>query len=1021
MAEAVAVATAISLLKGFVVSLLSDAANQTVSTVWAGNKDYERLRGMLSRLEPVVSSISPTGGGSDASTQAWLEALRERLEAIKKVLQESSSRSGLKLIFQSSRLVKETVKIGNLFDEASIVSLQASVTTKEEISGMRETLKEISEQLRELQEDMQRREMAQTTKVAMNTPTSYYGSDVGVITTTEAYGRIKDQADSMAWTSSSSTRSPPSALPINIQQAASTGRPVLRRQDSYTIFGGDEVVEKAKILLQSSEAPRWVGLWASGGAGKTLAAQRIFNDSSLLSHFEGNCYWVTVAKDIRPANLLAKVRWEITGRSDKPNLSSDTTDFKNQLSWELRDREKLLLVLDDVWDGQLLDWVDVLPNRAACKVLVTTRNEEVLNHKHAAKLQVPLLSPDHSWQLFCWSAFQGVTHVPADLKEYAISVTHECKGLPLAIKVIGRAFAGKTDVSYWKLSLLKLRNADILSDDHEVQLYLRLKLSVDDLPRIHLKDCFLYFAAFPEDKEVKVEEDVLPLWLGERIVGKNSDYNPVDEAYELLGWLISRSLIELHSKSSKSAMIPEFMSCKVHDVLRDLARYILQHNTATSERVCLYEAGRNLKCIPVEWAPPKGSKRSGTLTLSACRMSVMQSNLKDLPPKLFDAPKLQVLLLRDNPLTVIPDGFFCNLRNLRVLDLRHTFITTLPSSFGDLKLLVVLNLSQTELAKLPPSLGNLSNLEELNLDVCKKLDYLPSKLSSLTQLRILSVRASRDVWMDKGVFSNWAGKGDLKDLTHLVALEQLCITSQSQKKIPTGLTKALKGLRILELLFPKLMSFPEPGPDDLQQLEVLRLNKCQSLTSLPASFGSLQCLATLVLTSCSGLLSLPDLDCLPQLLTLELDGCCELRSLPVSFGRPDAFPVLKHLSMFNCCKVASFPELMPGAMPQLVSLNLSAWVQLDTVPESLVNLTTLRYLSLAICTRLQSLEHDSFCFQKLPNLEELNLETAKQLSELPTSLGSLYNLRKLNITACPAFIPDELEFMILHRRIQLVK
>jgi hypothetical protein len=234
MAEAVAVATAISLLKGFVVSLLSDAANQTVSTVWAGNKDYERLRGMLSRLEPVVSSISPTGGGSDASTQAWLEALRERLEAIKKVLQESSSRSGLKLIFQSSRLVKETVKIGNLFDEASIVSLQASVTTKEEISGMRETLKEISEQLLELQQDMQRREMAQTTKVAMHTPTSYYGSDVGVITTTEAYGRIKDQADSMAWTSSSSTRSPPSALPINIQQATSTGRPVLRRQDSYT-------------------------------------------------------------------------------------------------------------------------------------------------------------------------------------------------------------------------------------------------------------------------------------------------------------------------------------------------------------------------------------------------------------------------------------------------------------------------------------------------------------------------------------------------------------------------------------------------------------------------------------------------------------------------------------------------------------------------------------------------------------------------------------------------------------------
>jgi len=1015
MADALAIAASISLLKALVSSLLSEVVKQNVSTVWAGNKDYERLRGMLSRLEPVVSSISPTGG--DASTNAWLEALRERLEAVKKVLETSSSL--WKRISGSSMLVKETVKLTNLFDEASIVSLQSSLTTKEEVSNMRETMKEISEQLYELRLDTQRRDMAQTTRAAMMTPSWYYNSDVGAITATEACGRIKDVADSVASTSSTS------ASP-NIQQA-SPG-PVLRRQDSFTIFGGDEVVEEAKSLLQESES-RWVGLWASGGAGKTLAAQRIFNDSSILSHFEENCYWVTVTKEIRPASLLGKVRWEITGRPEKaPNLSD--ADFKNQLSWELRDRKKLLLVLDDVWDGELLDWSDVLPNRTTCKILVTTRNEEVLNQRHAAKLQVPLLSPDHSWQLFCWSAFRGVSHVPAELKDYATHVTNECKGLPLALKVIGRAVAGKTDVRYWQLSLQKLRNADILSTDHEIQLYLRLKLSVDELPaRTHLKDCFLYFAAFPEDKNIQVDEDLLPLWLGERIVGKNPDYNPVDEAYELLGWLISRSLIELHSKPSRITMSPDFMTCKVHDVLRDLARYILQHDVVTSERVCLYEAGRNLKGFPVEWTPPAigSSKPSGTSTtvttsLRACRMSLMESNLEDLPPKLFDAPKLQVLLLRDNPLIVIPDGFFSNLRNLRVLDLRHTSITTLPSSFGNLKLLVVLNLSQTELTKLPHSLGNLSNLEQLNLDFCEKLTYLPSQLSSLSRLRILSVLSlTQDVWSDTGVLSNW-GKADLKDLTHLVALENLRIASQSQKNIPTGLTTALKKLRILELMFLGLKSFPAPGPDDLQQLELLNLRGCPCLTSLPASFGSsVQCLATLDLSGCHGLLSLPELDGLPQLLTLKLDNCSRLQLLPASFGRPGGFPVLKHLSMSSCRKVASFPELKPGAMPQLVYLNLKAWVQLPNVPESLANLTTLRYLSLSSCTQLQSLEHNSFCFQKLPNLEELDLEKTQQLSELPASLGSLYNLRKLNIRDCPALIPEEVEFMILHRRIEIVK
>jgi hypothetical protein len=51
-------------------------------------------------------------------------------------------------------------------------------------------------------------------------------------------------------------------------------------------------------------------------------------------------------------------------------------------------------------------------------------------------------------------------------------------------------------------------------------------------------------------------------------------------------------------------------------------------------------------------------------------------------------------------------------------------------------------------------------------------------------------------------------------------------------------------------------------------------------------------------------------------------------------------------------------------------------------------------------------------------LRRLIWRQQKKLSKLLASLGSFYNLRKLNIRACPAFIPDELEFI---RRIQVVK
>jgi hypothetical protein len=96
----------------------------------------------------------------------------------------------------------------------------------------------------------------------------------------------------------------------------------------------------------------------------------------------------------------------------------------------------------------------------------------------------------------------------------------------------------------------------------------------------------------------------------------------------------------------------------------------------------------------------------------------------------------------------------------------------------------------------------------------------------------------------------------------------------------SGLTKALKEFWTLEFLFPKLMSFPVPKPDDLQQLEVLTLNRCQRFTSLPTSFGSLQCLATLVLSSCTSLFSLPDLD-----LATHIYRPCNLMSV-VSFNGP---------------------------------------------------------------------------------------------------------------------------------------
>lgn len=604
--------------------------------------------------------------------------------------------------------------------------------------------------------------------------------------------------------------------------------------------------------------------------------------------------------------------------------------------------------------------LDVVPTTAGCKILVTTRNYQVLDKNHVTKLQVPLLSPEHSWELFCWQALRGVSRVPSELEEFARDVTGECGGLPLALKANGRVFVGKTDRGYWKHSLQKLKNADILDQDHERQLYERLKLSVDDLPAIHpeLTDCFLYFAAFQEAAKIRVYQHLLPLWTGDRIVGPNpslginhGSYDPKEEACELIGWLVSRSLIELRSGRVGSGFSEDFLSCTVHDVLRDLARYKLQHKIAVAQRECLYEAGRDLE-FPREWvwieAGNKDRISSCGATLSARRMSVMSANLKTLPPKILDAPNLQVLLVRGNPFTSIPNAFFSNLQNIRVLDLSITSITSLPKSIGTLKLLVVLNVSYTKLTKLPDSLGSLTSLEQLTLESCWKLSHLPASFASLTKLQILSIEASNEMWKDRGLILNlFRRKCVLEDLLSLVALKHLNIVNPSHTStLPASFHPALEKLQKLELrCFEQLRQCPDPRvANDLQHLQVLNLTRCPSLTSLPSGFGSLPLLDSLILSGCNGLHSLPALDGLKNLVNLDLSDCAGLESLPATFGRKDAFPALEKLMLCACDKVASFPELEDGAMPCLKFLDLSGWVQLDTsqIVGKLEELTILR-------------------------------------------------------------------------------
>jgi len=195
--------------------------------------------------------------------------------------------------------------------------------------------------------------------------------------------------------------------------------------------------------------------------------------------------------------------------------------------------------LDDVWQDKTFDLLDLAKGKGSV-TLLSTRNQSLLERgspQISQEHMTPLLKED-SWSLFCMRAFRAPSNVPCELEALAQSMAEECRGLLLALKVIGRA----TPELQWEPLLKKLRESHLQERTVEDELYERLKLGYDFLSKDdwHLKDCFLYFATFLEDCQIYFE-DILWHWIREGLVPGNGGDDCRVDAFSLLNKLWKQS------------------------------------------------------------------------------------------------------------------------------------------------------------------------------------------------------------------------------------------------------------------------------------------------------------------------------------------------------------------------------------------------------------------------------------------------------------------------------------------------
>ncbi|CAM6012298.1 unnamed protein product [Sphagnum balticum] len=642
-----------------------------------------------------------------------------------------------------------------------------------------------------------------------------------------------------------------------------------------------------------------------GGVGKTLLLQRVYGSPKVHGHFQGAKFiWRTVG---RTPNIMAVYRTLSEELGLKPELNANPEDYKRKLHSQFR-QKRVFLVLDDVWQDKAFDSLDLAKGKGSV-TLLGTRDQSLLDRAspHISQVHMTPLSKEDRWSLFCVHAFRPPSNVPCELEALAQSMAEECQGLPLALKVIGRAMFGKTSPELqWEPVLKKLRESRLQERTVEEELYERLKLGYDLLfeDDLRLKDCFLYFAAFAENSWISFDE-ILWGWIGEGLVPGNGGDDPREDAFSLLNKLWRRSFIESNVEVSDQE---DFLAFKVHDVMRDLAFYILENDSGRppAKQLYLYQAGQNLEEIPQEWK----------VISKALRLSLKSNKLKTLPGN-FYAPELVSLLLGENPIQCVPASFLRSFPKLRVLDLSFGEFDSLPEELGDLKDLVYLDLSYCyNLKNLPDTVGKLHVLKCLVLYQCCGLNYLPSGVGCLTSLQVLHTRDCDNLtWAEDRPKPPGMARAEslghayptigasLEDICGLVVLTELsiCGTKDPGLELPHNIS-ALTKLKFLHLELYEAKTLPAEMPYWFKQLQ-----------------------------------------------ELELWGFKDLEYLPSSFTCHGAFPALIKFQLCWCSTLVEFPEVHEGALPQLRTLDFSGCESLGTLPLSLEVLTSLRKLILSHC------------------------------------------------------------------------
>ncbi|KAK6125545.1 hypothetical protein DH2020_040708 [Rehmannia glutinosa] len=469
-----------------------------------------------------------------------------------------------------------------------------------------------------------------------------------------------------------------------------------RNNEVNDITVGFEDKEKDILdqLIGGADQLQVISIFGMPGLGKTTLARKIYNHPSVNYRFDKRS-WSVISQTYQRKNVLINVLISSISELDKDMiLNMEEERLAEHLYKSLMGR-RYLIVMDDIWDSNL--WDNLLrffpDDRNGSRILFTSRNKNVAP-PNSIIYALPSLSNGQCWELLKKKVFHDEP-CPPQLQVIGKKIAANCYGLPLAVVIIAGILStmDKEEIT-WKNVGENLES--FICDGRNNSMMQILELSYNHLSN-HLKPCFLYFGAFPEDKEISVRK-LIRLWIAEGFISNERKENADSVAEEYLKELIDKSLVIVSKRRSDDGI----KTCVVHDLLRDLCLRVAEEENflkLMDNNYSIYERHHRL-CFHTSQASSQFVRPFFGLHVRSFFGHMLDSTL-----------------------------FVLNMKLLRALDLRISDV-----NLGAIKFL--LHLRYLAINYMPLSIGSLVNLEFLVVKTTRIVDIHPQILK-MTKLRYL--------------------------------------------------------------------------------------------------------------------------------------------------------------------------------------------------------------------------------------------------------------------------------------------